>query len=157
MRKFALWLCFAVASSIFILNLPYGVGAQTSTSGNSSLASSAIDADLTLQATNETINSAVLSPAINSLLNLGPFVFKTSDNEQVIMKTKIENKVNNVTQNIEGTDTAYAVVGINIVNALKTLVTSADQHVVTIHVTITCKSMTTSNTTCDNVVQIKPA
>jgi hypothetical protein len=157
-RKFAvaLCICFTMALSVFLSNLPFDAGAQTST-GNNTLASSDINAGLTLQATNETINSAVLSPAINSLLNLGPFVFKTSESQQFIMNTKIENQVNNVTQNIEGTDAAYAVVGINIVNALKTLVTSTDQHAVSIHVTITCKSITTAKTTCNNVVQIKPS
>jgi hypothetical protein len=156
MRKFSLWVCIAIASSVFISTVLVEAGAQTPSTRNSTLASSDINAGLTLQAANETINSAVLSPAINSLLNLGPFVFKTSDSQQFSMKTKIENQVNNVTQNIEGTDAAYAVVGINIVNALKTLVNSMDQHQVTIHVTTTCKSMTIANTTCNNVVQIKP-
>ena len=113
-RKFAgvLCICFAMALSVSLSNLPFDAGAQTST-GNNTLASSDINAGLTLQATNETINSAVLSPAINSLLNLGPFVFKTSESQEFIMNTKIENQVNNVTQNTEGTDAAYAVVALS--------------------------------------------
>jgi len=156
MIQFSLWIFFALVIPVLTMNLPIWLNAVNPTTGNSTLPnSSQIHAGLILKATNETVN-AVLSPAVNSLLNLGPFVFKISDKDQIVMKTKIDNQVNNVTQNVEGTSSAYAVVGIELGKALKTVSTSNDSQSVTVNVTTSCKSMTVVLTSCNNVVQIKP-
>ena len=104
MQKSALWICFALALSVSIWHLPGPAYAQLRPAASSSLQNtSEVNGSLTVQVKNETI-SGVLTPTVFNLINSGPSIFKTSDSDKIIMKTKIDNQINNATQNVEGTD-----------------------------------------------------
>jgi hypothetical protein len=159
MKHLGSWISITLILAFFLAYLPFELRAQAPTSANTTLTNSSdIRASLTLQATNET-DISLVSPAVNSLLNFGPFVFKTSEAYPLTMKTTIENQITNVTQNVEGTDTAYAVVGIELGKALRSLSAAniTDKDALTIQISSTCKPMSNVSATCNNLVQIKPA
>ncbi len=151
-----LWICFALSLSVAIGHLPGSVYGQSppSTVKNTSQVSSS----LTVQVSNETI-IGVLTPAVFNLIYSGASIFKTSDSDKLIMKTKIDNQINNATQNVEGTDAANAIIGIEIGRAVRSVISpTADKHQtgpITIDTSSICKLMAVKSITCDNSVKIK--
>lgn len=152
-------LAFAVffvmsASSVAV----YG---QLKTVQNSSSSSSVVSVSATVgvQVSNATMKTkeSMLRSSVISFLNSGPNVLKLPGNDQVDVKSMIQNKLNNDTQNVQGVEATNAVVGVEINKALRKVVSSAGDPnqlvLVTIQTTSSCKSAQT--TTCDNTVVIK--
>lgn len=158
MKKLGLCICFALALSLFFWSSPGMVYSQVQQTAKSSLQNTAkVTASMMVQVRNETI-SGVLTPAIFNLINSGPSIFKISDSDQLITKTRIDNRINNATQNVEGTDAAYAIIGIEIGRAVKSLI-SADKHnqtaIITIEASAMCNLVAVKFTSCENTVAIK--
>lgn len=150
---------------IHFLNLSYG----QSTSGPSPLVTKppggnnavSVSATLTIEISNETLKTkdGMLRYSVVGFLNSGPNVLKTSNADEVVVKTKISNRINNDTQNVEGAEATTAIIGVEIGKALKTLVSSSDRPnqtaIVTVQTSSVCKPSTGSTLMCDNVVNIK--
>ena len=126
--------------------------------GNSSVS---VSASVTVGVTNQTLENkfSMLRNAVFSFLNSGPNILKTSDSDQLIIKTKIADQINNSTQNVEGSDAAYAILGVEINRALQNVIStsapSTQSAIVTIDTTSVCKPSTIKTVTCDNTIKIK--
>ena len=103
------------------------------------------------------IKDGMLRSAVSSFLNSGPNVLKTSVTNQPLVKTKIDNKINNVTQSVQGAEATNAIIGVEVSKALKTLVLSFGNStgVVTVDTSSTCKPSASKSISCDNTVTIK--
>ena len=110
---------------------------------------------------NETldIKEKMLRSAVSSFLNSGQNVLKTSDSDVPIVKTKISNQINNVIQNVEGTEATNAIIGVEIGKALETVIspTAQKSHAggITVMTSSTCKPAAVKSISCDNIVTIK--
>ena len=120
-----------------------------------------VSASVTVGITNQTLENkfSMLRNAVFSFLNSGPDILKTSDGDRLIIKTKISDQINNSTQNVEGTDAAYAILGVEINRALQsvlsTSVPSNQSAIVTIDTTSVCKPSPIKTVSCENTIKIK--
>lgn len=80
-----------------------------------------------------------LKDTVISFLNLHSGITMTSDCEDARVKTTISNEINDEIQYLEGSETANAIVGVEITKALKSLV-SSDGTIETVSVTIKLSS-----------------
>lgn len=117
-----------------------------------------VSASLTVEVRNETLGAKanLLRTAVSGFLAAGPGIFKSTDSGEPMIKTKIANKINNSTQNVEGTDASYAILGVEINKALRTVISSSTQPnqtaIVKIETTSTCKPLGPTSITCGNTV-----
>ncbi len=155
---------FAIVLSTFLLYLimpVYGQSQSSTTSATKAGDSVSVSASVTVQVTNESLKTkdGMLRSSVISFLNSGPNVLKTLATDQPIVKTKIVNQINNVTQSVQGLDATNAIIGIEVSKALKTIVSSTDKSnqegTVAIQTSSTCKPMNTKAISCDNTVTIK--
>lgn len=166
MGKSALLCLFITFLLVSLWQHPIAVHAQSQSSGASPSTSASgnngasVTTSVTVEVKNETlkIKNGILTSALNGFLNSAPDVLMTSDNDQVVVKTKIENQINNNTQNVQGTDATNAIIGVEITKALKSLVSSSGKSNQTAFVTIesssTCKPSTTNLISCENTIKI---
>ena len=125
---------------------------------NSSVSVSAI---VKVQITNETFKAkdGILKSAVGGLLNSGANILKTPGSVDPVTKSKIVNLINNVTQNVQGTEATNAIIGVEISKALKTAnMTSDKPHqtaIVTVESLSNCKPSTANMISCENTVTIK--
>lgn len=128
------------------------------TTGNATSVS--VSSSINLQVSNETVKSkeVLLRGSIVNFLNSGPNVLKTSNDGQTVVKSKIENKINSDTQNVEGIEATNAIISVEIGKALKTLVSSSNQpnqtEVITIKTSSTCTPSNPNTISCVNSVAI---
>jgi hypothetical protein len=159
MKESILCICFALSLTLSIWHLPGPVYAQVQPTAKSSLQNtSEVSASVMVQVKNETI-TGVLTPAVFTLINSGASIFKTTDSDKLNVKTKINNEINNVTQNVVGTDAALAIIGIEIGSAVKTVISSADKHnqtgIITIETSSMCKLLAVKSIACENTIRMK--
>jgi hypothetical protein len=132
-------------------------GNTNSTSGNSVVS---VSSSIAIPVSNQTskMSETTLKSSVTSFLNSGPNVLKTSD-ARISSNTKIINKINNDTQNVQGGEATSAIVGVEISKALKTIVPPTSQQnkasLITITTSSTCKPSSASVIACDNTVEIK--
>ena len=104
MPKSGLFIYFSLSILISFYLLPIPIYGQSLPVVKSSLKNIYdVSASVTLQVRNETL-SGVLTPAILNLINSGAGIFKTSESDKLVMKTTVDNQINNVTQNVQGVD-----------------------------------------------------
>lgn len=158
--SFSILLSVAISFAIYSpLISVYGQIKEPQNSPSSSANVVSVSASVGVQVSNATMKAkeTMLRSSVISFLNSGPNVLKTSANDQADVKSVIQNKVNNDTQNVQGVEATNAVVGVEISKALRNVVSSTSSPnqtvVVTIQTTSSCKSAQT--TTCDNTVIIK--
>jgi hypothetical protein len=119
-----------------------------------------VSASLTVEVRNETLvaKTNLLRTAVSGFLAAGPGIFKSTDSGEPVIKTKIANKINNSTQNVEGTDASYAILGVEINKALRTVISSSTQPnqtaIVKIETSSTCKPSGPTTITCGNTVTL---
>lgn len=120
-----------------------------------------VRSSVAIQVTNSTMktNEATLKSAINSFLNAGADVLKTSDSYQLNIQTKIVNQITNATQNVQGTEATNAIVGVELGKALKTVTSPSDLQksaaVIRVETASTCKDSAGNFINCDNSITIK--
>ncbi len=123
-------------------------------SGNAVTVSSSI----TLQVANATLktNQATLKNAVLDFFDFGPNILKISDSIKLIVKIKISNQIDNVTQTVEGKEATNAIVEVEIGNALNHLISSANKGgIINVGTSSTCKLAVAKSISCDNTVSIK--
>ncbi len=119
-----------LSTSLLYLSMPvYGQSQSATTSATKAGDSVSVSASVTVQVTNESLKTkdGMLRISVISFLNSGPNVLKTVATDQPIVKTKIVNQINNVTQSVQGLDATNAIIGIEVSKALKTIVSSTDK------------------------------
>ena len=119
-----------LSTSLLYLSMPvYGQSQSATTSATKAGDSVSVSASVTVQVTNESLKTkdGMLRSSVISFLNSGPNVLKTVATDQPIVKTKIVNQINNVTQSVQGLDATNAIIGIEVSKALKTIVSSTDK------------------------------
>lgn len=154
--------------SITICHIPGVIFAQTLPAvDNSSKMTSdigksvvSVNASVTVQVSNQTlkIREGMLRSSVVSLINSGSNVFKTSDSDQSIIKSKIVNEINNATQSVQGIEATNAIIGVEISKALKSVVSTTGKlnqaAIVTIETLSTCKPLTVKSISCENTITI---
>lgn len=118
-----------------------------------------VNSSLTIQVSNKTLdmNQKTLRSAIINFLSSGPGVLKSSEKEQVLVKSKIVNQINKDTQNVEGTEATNAIIGIELGKALSTLVSSQAQNIskiITVQTGSICRPSATESISCENTVVV---
>ena len=170
MKKSVLMVLCSIAlmMSVCTWNLPSATYGQTTDTNPSSTEKTvgtgnsvvSVSSKVTVQVANETlpVKEKMLRSAVFSFLNSGPTILKTSDNDQLVTKTKVTNKINNVTQSVEGIEASNAIIGVEISKALKTLVSSPNPagraDTITLDTSSTCKLASAVMTSCDNTITI---
>lgn len=120
-----------------------------------------VKTSVTVEVSNESLksNNIRLGNAMVGFLNSAPNVLKTSDIDHQIIKTKINNQINNDTQSIEGIEATNAIIGIELIKALKTVNASSynlnQSGLITVETSSTCKPAVTKGISCDNTITIK--
>lgn len=119
-----------------------------------------VSSSVTLHVSNQTFkaNQGILRTAIIDFLNSGPNIFKAADSNQLI-KTKLSNQVNNVTQIVEGLEASNAIVGVEITKALTALISSSKNQtqgeIITVQTSSACKQIAANSTSCENNIVLK--
>lgn len=160
-----LWVCVALILSLFFCPFPTTIYAQSESREDSSSRTTgaandvvSVSASITVQVANETLKlkEGTVRSAIVGLFNSGLGILKTSDSDQPISKTKITNQISNTTQSVEGTEATYAVIGVEISKAFKSVISSSNNTgSVTLELSSTCKPAGVKMTSCDNSLDIK--
>ena len=119
-----------------------------------------LNSSIAVPVMSETIDTkgGVLTSSIMGFLNLGPDVLKGPDNDLPNVKTKIDNKVTNVTQTIEGTKSVNGVLRVEISKALEStvsLLAPNQTDTINIETIFICKPSAVKSDYCDNAVTIK--
>lgn len=149
--------------SITLWHLPVGIYGQstvTATSKSTSAAGSSVSSSVTVEVSNETLKAKTntLTTAVIGFLNSGANVLKTAVTDQTIMKTKINNRITNATQNMEGAEATNAIIPVEISKALRsinsTYYNSGKVGSITIDTSSTCKPAT-KNISCENGITLR--
>ena len=117
-------------------------------------------ANVTVPLSNDTLKKSegMLKSAVASFLNSGSNTLKKADSDQPFVKTVIINKINNVTQNVQGTEATNAIIGVEISKSLKTIVSPSNKlnqtGMATIETSSKCKPSADKPISCENLVII---
>ena len=147
-------LCYS-PSAIYSQSQPPKAGSNATSSDVVS-----VSASVAVQVANQTLKDkdAMLRSAVSSFLNSGPNILKSKDGNQDVM-TKIVNKVNNATQNVQGSEATNAIIIVEISKALKSLIAQSTKPnqaaIVTIDTSSSCKPSDNKLISCQNTVTIK--
>lgn len=153
----SLSLCYS-PSAIYSQSQSPKTGSNATSSDENSVVN--VSASVTVQVANQTLKDkdAMLRSAVISFLNSGPNILKSKDGNQDVI-TKIVNKINNDTQNVQGTEATNAVIIVEITKALKSLIVHSTKPnqaaVVTIDTSSSCKPSDNKSIACQNTVTIK--
>jgi hypothetical protein len=120
-----------------------------------------VSSTASVQVSNATLDAknSMLKNAVMSFISSGPNVLKVTPSDQPLVKTKIANQISNTTQSVEGIEATYAIIGVEVYKALKTLIASTtgpnQTAIVTIGTTSKCTPSDGKLISCDNTVNIK--
>jgi hypothetical protein len=168
MQKYQLvGVCVVLALSLTLWHLPATSYAQLQIPTNTSKTtpvekniSVSVSSTVTLPVTNQSFrtNQGTLKSAAIDLINAGPNVLKTSDENKITMQTKITNQINNDTQVVQGVEATNAILGVEINKGLTHIVSATNQTqggIVTLQISSTCKPSAANSIICDNTLVIK--
>lgn len=128
------------------------------TNGNNGVS---VSSSVTLHVTNQTFksNQGTLRSAVLDILNSGPSILKTLDGNQLIIKTKFNNQINNATQIVEGLEATNAIIGVELGKALTSIISSVKNQnqsgIVSVQTSSTCKAAPAISISCENNIVIK--
>jgi hypothetical protein len=120
-----------------------------------------VNSTVTLPVTNQTFksNQGTLRSVTIDLINAGPDVLKTSDENKITIQTKITNHINNDTQVVQGVEATNAIIGVEINKGLTGIVSSTHNQsqggIVTIQISSTCKQTAANSIFCENTLVLK--
>jgi hypothetical protein len=120
-----------------------------------------LNASIRVEVDNQSLKTknVMLGSAVVALLSTGQAVLKTPDSSQPIVKTQINNQINNSTQSVEGTEATNAILGIELLKALNTVNSSSynqnEPGVITVDTSSTCEPSVMDLISCDNSIIMK--
>lgn len=167
MRSMLLWSAIILGLSMFMWQIPLVIvhAQPQATTGLSPIITPikqstviSVNSSITAEVTNETLKAKndILRSAVFNLLNSGPNILKTPGGDQPPIKTKIINRINNDSQNVEGIEASNAIIGVEINKALKSITSALDKSIqdgiVTIETSSICNPV--KSISCVNLVTL---